>query len=74
MDSGIWDLAMVQRLRWRDKKQRITAYTEKVQLLRYDAVIYAKMTTVDSATRLKDWVVVQDSEHLVCRAKFDAAD
>ena len=73
LDSGILDLAITQRLQWCDKIQYIAAYTEKVQLLQEDAAIYEKRT-VDSATRLKDWVVVQDPEHLICHTKFDTAD
>ena len=33
IDLGIRDLSIAQRLRWRDKNQRIVAYTKKVQAL-----------------------------------------
>ena len=57
MYSGIRDLSIAQRSRWRDKDQRIAAYTENVQALQESQVIYAKRAK-DSVTRLKDWVVL----------------
>ena len=33
IDLGIRDLSIAQRLRWRDKNQRIVAYTKKVRAL-----------------------------------------
>ena len=73
VDSCIWDFSIARRLRWRDKNHRIAAYTVKLQSLRADAMIYAKRA-VDSATRLKDWTVVQVSKHFINCTEFKAAD
>ena len=51
----------------------ITAYTEKVQALQDSVAVYAVRTN-NSATKLRDWVFVQDAEHLMQHAKFEAAD
>ena len=61
MDFCIWD------------NQRIAAYKRKLQLLQADAVIYVKRA-VESATRLKNWVVVRGPEHFICHTKFKAMD
>ena len=72
-DSCIWDISIAQRAWWRDKKQRIVSYKTKFRKLQANIVIFTKRTK-DSATRLKDQIVVWESEHCICHTKFKSAD
>ena len=51
----------------------IILYKIKLQKLHANVVIYTKRAK-DSETRLKDHVIVLESEHNICHAKFKAAD
>ena len=73
LNSCIWDLSNAWGSQWRDKMQRIVLYKMKLQKLQENVVIYTKWAE-DSAARLKDRVVVQESKHYICHAKFIAVN
>ena len=73
LGSCIWNLYITWRSLWHDKKQHIVLHKIKLQKLQANVVIYIKRVE-DSATRLKDRVVVQDSKNYIHYAKFKAVD
>ena len=73
LDSCIWDLSIARKFWWHDKKQHIVLYKMKLRKLQANVVIYTK-SAENSATRLKNWFIVRESEHFICYAKFEVVD